>query len=56
MVLWQTTTNGLVKVIVASSVGTLIEWYDFYIFGSLSTIISARFFPKENEVAAFVLH
>ena len=43
MVLWQTTTNGLVKVIVASSVGTLIEWYDFYIFRSLSTIISARF-------------
>jgi MHS family proline/betaine transporter-like MFS transporter len=32
-------------VITASSVGTLIEWYDFYIFGSLATILSAQFFP-----------
>ena len=35
-------------VITASSVGTLIEWYDFYIFGSLFSIISEQFFPKEN--------
>ena len=32
-------------VITASSVGTLIEWYDFYIFGSLATILSVQFFP-----------
>ena len=44
----------LVSVITASSVGTLIEWYDFYIFGSLATIISAQFFPKENATAAFL--
>lgn len=44
----------LVKVITASSVGTLIEWYDFFIFGSLATIISTEFFPKENPVAAFL--
>jgi MFS family permease len=39
---------------VASSVGTLIEWYDFYIFGSLATIISNQFFPKTNPTAAFL--
>ena len=42
------------KVIGASSVGTLIEWYDFYIFGSLATIISTHFFPKENPTASFL--
>ncbi len=42
------------KVILASSAGTLIEWYDFYIFGSLSTIISERFFPQENPTAAYL--
>jgi len=41
-------------VIAASSVGTLIEWYDFYIFGSLATIISTQFFPKENPTAALL--
>ncbi len=42
------------QVIVASSVGTVIEWYDFYIFGSLSAIISVSFFPKEDPTAAFI--
>jgi MFS family permease len=42
------------QVIVASSVGTVIEWYDFYIFGSLSAIISLSFFPKEDPTAAFI--
>src|SRR6187551_3400564 len=42
------------KVILASSAGTLIEWYDFYIFGSLSTIISERFFPKQHPTAAYL--
>ncbi|HEY9046288.1 MAG TPA: MFS transporter [Ohtaekwangia sp.] len=41
-------------VISASSVGTLIEWYDFYIFGSLATILSDQFFPKSNPTAAFL--
>lgn len=43
--------RSVFKVIFASSAGTLIEWYDFYIFGSLATIISTQFFPKGNEVA-----
>jgi MHS family proline/betaine transporter-like MFS transporter len=42
------------KVITASSVGTLIEWYDFYIFGSLAKIISEQFFPKDNPTAALL--
>src|SRR5882757_2498235 len=42
------------KVIAASSVGTLIEWYDFYIFGSLATVIASQFFPKTNPTAALL--
>ncbi len=42
------------SVITASSVGTLIEWYDFFIFGSLATILSEQFFPKTNPTAAFL--
>ncbi|MEP7233272.1 MAG: MFS transporter [Ginsengibacter sp.] len=50
----KTSNKELVSVITASSVGTMIEWYDFYIFGSLATIISSQFFPKENPTAAFL--
>ncbi|MBP7346920.1 MAG: MFS transporter [Sediminibacterium sp.] len=32
----------------------MIEWYDFYIFGSLATIISTKFFPQDNPTAAFL--
>ena len=46
--------KGLASVIAASSVGTLIEWYDFYIFGSLAVIISTKFFPSGNPTAAFL--
>ncbi|MEO8414015.1 MAG: MFS transporter [Ginsengibacter sp.] len=46
--------RSLVPIITASSVGTLIEWYDFYIFGTLATIISTQFFPKENAGVAFL--
>ena len=49
-----TSTKGIWKVISASSVGTLIEWYDFYIFGSLAIIISEKFFPAGNPSAAFL--
>ena len=43
------------KVIGASAAGTMIEWYDFYIFGSLAAIMSGLFFPKENPTAGFLL-
>jgi MHS family proline/betaine transporter-like MFS transporter len=46
--------KSLWTVITASSVGTLIEWYDFYIFGSLSTILAQQFFPKTNPTAALL--
>ncbi len=46
--------QGIRKVILASSVGTMIEWYDFYIFGMLSTTISTQFFPKNNPTAALL--
>lgn len=46
--------SNIWKVIGASSAGTLIEWYDFYIFGSLATIISSQFFPKGNETVALL--
>lgn len=42
------------SVITASSVGTLIEWYDFYIFGILASIYSRHFFPAGNETAAML--
>jgi MFS family permease len=44
----------LATVIGASSVGTMIEWYDFYIFGMLAKTISAQFFPEGNETAALL--
>jgi MFS family permease len=50
----QNQTKGIWKVIAASSVGTLIEWYDFYIFGSLATVIASQFFPKTNPTAALL--
>ena len=49
-----TDSKGIGKVIFSSSLGTLIEWYDFYIFGMLATTISAQFFPKGNETAALL--
>lgn len=50
----KSSTSGIWSVIGASSAGTLIEWYDFYIFGSLATIIAAQFFPKGNETVALL--
>ncbi len=47
-------TKGIWKVITASSMGTLIEWYDFYIFGSLAVVLSTKFFPSDNPTAAFL--
>ena len=42
------------RVIVAASVGNVIEWYDFYIFGSLAAILSVKFFEQSNPVAALL--
>ncbi len=50
----ENSTKGIGKVIFSSSLGTLIEWYDFYIFGMLAKTISAQFFPEGNETAALL--
>jgi MFS family permease len=50
----EQSTKGIWKVISASSMGTMIEWYDFYIFGSLAVVISTKFFPADNPTAAFL--
>ncbi|MBA3645628.1 MAG: MHS family MFS transporter [Gemmatimonadaceae bacterium] len=46
--------QGIWKIITASSVGTMIEWYDFYIFGSLAAIISTQFYPEGDPTASFL--
>jgi MFS family permease len=42
------------RVIVAASVGNVIEWYDFYIFGSLAAVLAVKFFEKTHPVAALL--
>ncbi|MDG9857637.1 MULTISPECIES: MFS transporter [Pseudomonas] len=42
------------KVIFASSLGTVFEWYDFYLYGSLAAIIAKHFFAGVNETTAFI--
>jgi len=44
------------QVIAASSVGTMIEWYDFYIFGTLATVISPLFYPRGNDTFAIIAY
>src|SRR5215208_2766288 len=44
------------QVIGASSVGTMIEWYDFYIFGSLAATISPLFYPPGDETFAYIAY
>jgi MFS family permease len=54
----QPTTGGIDRshrrVIFASSLGTVFEWYDFYLYGSLSAIISKQFFSGVNETTGFI--
>jgi MFS family permease len=42
------------RVIIAAAVGNVIEWYDFYIFGSLAAVLSVKFFDKAHPVAALL--
>src|SRR3546814_14541761 len=42
-------------VITASSLGTVFEWYDFFIYGTLAVLIGKLFFTAQNETAAFLL-
>src|SRR5579884_1716702 len=44
------------KVIAASAVGTMIEWYDFYIFGSLAAYLAPKFYPPGNDTFAYIAY
>jgi MFS family permease len=44
------------RVILASAVGTMIEWYDFYIFGSLTAVLALKFYPPGNDTFAYVAY
>jgi len=54
----QASGGGLTReerqVIFASSLGTVFEWYDFYLYGSLAAIISKHFFVAVNETTSFI--
>jgi hypothetical protein len=51
-----TVLYGIRRVIFASSVGTMIELYDFYIFGSLAAVLSLKFYPPGNDTFAYVAY
>ena len=44
------------RVILASAVGTMIEWYDFYIFGSLAAVLALKFYPPGNDTFALIAY
>ncbi len=47
---------SLPRVILGSSAGTMIEWYDFYIFGSLTAVLSLKFYPPGNDTFALIAY
>src|SRR6202142_3739001 len=47
---------GIWSVILASAVGTMIEWYDFYIFGSLTAVLALKFYPPGNDTFAYIAY
>src|SRR5262245_64267954 len=47
-------TRNIWGVIAASSAGTVIEWYDFYIFGSLAAVLSTVFYPESNATISLL--
>lgn len=52
----QVSKGRIWQVIGASSLGTVIEWYDFYIFGSLAPIIAPLFYPPGNDTFAYIAY
>ena len=52
----NTAEYSIWRVIMASSVGTMIEWYDFYIFGSLAAVLALKFYPPGNDTFAYVAY
>ncbi len=52
----QISTSKIWMVIMASSVGTMIEWYDFYIFGTLAPYLAPKFYPPGNELFQYIAY
>ncbi|MGA3193889.1 MAG: MFS transporter [Terriglobales bacterium] len=52
----STAEYSIWRVIMASSVGTMIEWYDFYIFGSLAAVLAVKFYPPGNDTFAYIAY
>jgi MFS family permease len=50
------TSVSLVPVVLGSATGTLIEWYDFYIFGALTSVLAVKFYPPENQTFALIAY
>jgi len=50
------TTQAIWQVIAASAAGTMIEWYDFYIFGSLAAVLALKFYPPGNDTFAYIAY
>ena len=48
--------RGIWRVITAAAAGTMIEWYDFYIFGSLAAVLSLKFYPPGNDTFAYIAY
>jgi MFS family permease len=48
--------NSIAKVILGSATGTMIEWYDFYIFGSLTAVLAVKFYPPGNDTFALIAY
>jgi len=48
--------SSIWRVIFASAAGTMIEWYDFFIFGSLAVVLSQKFYPPGNETFAYIAY
>src|SRR5215467_1141550 len=47
---------SLVRVILGAATGTMIEWYDFYIFGSLTAVLAIKFYPPGNDTFALIAY
>lgn len=51
-----TKSTSLVGVVLGSATGTLIEWYDFYIFGALTSVLAVKFYPPQNQTFALIAY
>src|SRR5690348_16383701 len=51
-----TSEYSIWRVLMAAAVGTMIEWYDFYIFGSLAAVLALKFYPPGNQTFAYIAY